>query len=92
MKNIIPKDTTNPITDFEVIISIIEKSRERAFQAINQEFINMYWEIGAFLSNKVKTSKLGKIYSDGIFSIYPVSFQRNKRIFASKPLENETIL
>ena len=60
MKNIIPQDTTEPTTDFEAIISIIEKSRERAFQAINQELINMYWEISAFLSNKVKTENWGK--------------------------------
>ena len=42
------------------IISIIERSRENAFRAVNRELISMYWEIGAYVSNKVKNGGWGK--------------------------------
>ena len=42
------------------IISIIERSRENAFRAVNRELISMYWEIGASVSNKVKNGGWGK--------------------------------
>ena len=46
--------------DFEELISIIEKARESAFRAVNIELITMYWEIGKYLSEKVKSEKWGK--------------------------------
>ena len=42
------------------IISIIERSRANAFRAVNRELISMYWEIGAYVSNKVKNEGWGK--------------------------------
>jgi hypothetical protein len=40
---------------FEEIAAIIDRSRERAFRAVNRELIDMYWEIGRYISEKVKT-------------------------------------
>ena len=31
-------------TDFNEILSIIEKAKENAFRAVNHELISMYWE------------------------------------------------
>ena len=45
---------------FEEIVNIIDRSRERAFRAVNRELIEMYWEIGRHISEKVKTDKWGK--------------------------------
>jgi predicted nuclease of restriction endonuclease-like (RecB) superfamily len=42
------------------IISIIERARENAFRAVNREVISMYWEIGAYVSDKVKNGGWGK--------------------------------
>ena len=42
------------------IISIIERARENTFRAVNREFISMYWEIGAYVSEKVKHGGWGK--------------------------------
>lgn len=42
------------------IISIIERSRENAFRAVNRELIFMYWEIGAYVSDKIKNGGWGK--------------------------------
>jgi len=42
------------------IISIIERARENAFRAVNRELISMYWEIGKYVSEKVKNDGWGK--------------------------------
>jgi len=46
--------------DYGEIISIIERARENAFRAVNREVISMYWEIGAYVSDKVKNGGWGK--------------------------------
>ena len=60
--------------DFGEILSIIEKARESAFRAVNRELISMYWEIGKYISDKVKKSGWGKTvvkdFSDFIQSQY----------------------
>jgi predicted nuclease of restriction endonuclease-like (RecB) superfamily len=45
---------------FEEVIAIIERARESAFRAVNRELISMYWEIGHYVSNKVKSDDWGK--------------------------------
>ena len=46
--------------DFNEILAIIQQAKERAFRAINQELISMYWEIGKYVSEKVKSNAWGK--------------------------------
>jgi predicted nuclease of restriction endonuclease-like (RecB) superfamily len=46
--------------DFEMVLHIIEKAREKAFSAVNYELISMYREIGKFVSEKVKSNSRGK--------------------------------
>lgn len=41
------------------IISIIESARQRAMKAVNAELINMYWEVGKYLSSLVENSSFG---------------------------------
>ncbi len=51
--------------DYCEIISIIDRSRENAFHVVNYEMISMYWNIGAYVSKKVKREGWGKsIVSD----------------------------
>ena len=38
--------------DFENIIAIIERSKARAIRAVNAEMIEMYWQIGKYISEK----------------------------------------
>jgi predicted nuclease of restriction endonuclease-like (RecB) superfamily len=47
-------------TEYGEIISIIERVRENAFRAVNRELISMYWEIGKYISDKVKNGGWGK--------------------------------
>ncbi|MCL2811831.1 MAG: PDDEXK nuclease domain-containing protein [Clostridia bacterium] len=46
--------------EFNEILSIIERARENAFRAVNRELISMYWDIGAYVSEKTKTGGWGK--------------------------------
>ncbi|MBO5287121.1 MAG: DUF1016 family protein [Clostridia bacterium] len=53
MKDIINYD------NFSSIISIIEAAKQRAMKAVNAELINMYWEVGKYLSSLVENSSFG---------------------------------
>ena len=44
---------------FKTIIRLIEEHRNNAYRKVNEELIQMYFEIGKFLSMKVKTEKWG---------------------------------
>lgn len=45
--------------NFNDIISIIEQSKSRALKAVNAEMINMYWQIGKYLSGLCENSSFG---------------------------------
>ena len=46
--------------DFKNIISIIELSKARAIKAVNAEMIEMYWQIGKYISEKTANDGWGK--------------------------------
>ena len=46
--------------EFDEIVAIIEQARQRAFRAVNRELIEMYWQIGQYISEKVKSNAWGK--------------------------------
>jgi len=46
--------------EYSEIITIIERARENVFRVVNRELISMYWEIGAYVSDKVKHNGWGK--------------------------------
>lgn len=46
-------------TDFGAVISIIENAKGRALKAVNSELINMYWEVGKYLSELCAESSFG---------------------------------
>lgn len=50
------------ITDniFTEIISLIRDARNRALQTVNKELINLYWQVGKYISAKVKSEQWGK--------------------------------
>jgi predicted nuclease of restriction endonuclease-like (RecB) superfamily len=56
MKEILSKNDN----DFNEILAIIQQAKERAFRAVNHELISMYWEIGKYVSEKVKSNAWGK--------------------------------
>ena len=52
----------NPIMNnqFDDVIAIIDNARFRAMKAVNAELINIYWEIGAYVSKRVQSVGWGK--------------------------------
>jgi hypothetical protein len=59
---------------FDEVISIIENARKSAFRAVNRELINMYCDIGEYISRHVSDDGWGKSvvkdFSDFIQSRY----------------------
>lgn len=47
-------------TDFDEVIGLIEAARSRAFTAANKELIDLYWQIGAYISRKLESSAWGE--------------------------------
>ena len=53
------KDLVPSANDFGAVISIIENAKGRALKAVNAELINMYWEVGEYLSKLCAESSFG---------------------------------
>jgi predicted nuclease of restriction endonuclease-like (RecB) superfamily len=53
------KDLVPSVNDFGTVISIIENAKGRALKAVNAELINMYWEVGEYLSKLCAESTYG---------------------------------
>ena len=52
---------SNEITvNFNEIISIIEKARAKIYKAVNNGLIDMYWEVGEYISRKVAENSWGE--------------------------------
>ena len=45
---------------FEEIKGLIDQARNNAFQSINIHLIQLYWNIGAFISDKLAVSQWGE--------------------------------
>ncbi len=46
--------------DFSHIVNLIQQSRSRAFAAVNAELINLYWQVGCYISQRVAAEEWGK--------------------------------
>lgn len=45
---------------FTDIIHLIKQSRSKAIAAVNTEMINLYWNIGQYIHNRIETAQWGK--------------------------------
>jgi predicted nuclease of restriction endonuclease-like (RecB) superfamily len=45
---------------FTDIIQLIKQSRSKAIAAVNTEMINLYWNIGQYIYNRIETAEWGK--------------------------------
>ena len=50
--------TPNP--DFSEITRLIDSARQRAYQAVNTTLIELYWQVGAYLSRKIAAAEWGE--------------------------------
>lgn len=53
-------DKLNATPNFGEVIKLIQKARYNAFKAVNTELINLYWEIGQFITLRTQSEGWGK--------------------------------
>lgn len=69
-------------TNYKEIINIIKKARYQALKSVNTELINLYWEIGAYVSEKTDTEDWGKATVKEL-SIYIIESEIDIRGFSA---------
>ena len=47
-------------TDFDDLLRLIDAARSRAFSAVNKELIDLYWNIGEYISRKIAADGWGQ--------------------------------
>ncbi len=61
--------------DFLAVVSLIQAAKEKAFLAINTQLIDLYWNIGKYISTKVQSAQWGEAIvqelADFIMQKYP---------------------
>ena len=40
-------------SEFDAVIALIEAARTRALSAVNKELIDLYWQVGEYISRKI---------------------------------------
>jgi predicted nuclease of restriction endonuclease-like (RecB) superfamily len=50
--------TTEP--SFREVVSLIQKAKQKALATVNKHLINLYWQVGEYISKKVESEDWGK--------------------------------
>jgi predicted nuclease of restriction endonuclease-like (RecB) superfamily len=45
---------------FTEILHLIQQARQRAYQAVNQQLVQLYWQIGEYINNRIAAESWGK--------------------------------
>lgn len=53
-------DNPQKISDFGEVVQLIQKARNQAYRAVNSELINLYWDIGRYISERTQKEGWGK--------------------------------
>jgi len=54
------------INNFSEVLTLIREARDRALRNVNKELINLYWQVGKYISGKVNTEEWGKGIVSGL--------------------------
>jgi hypothetical protein len=46
-------------TQFLEVVGLIQQSRTRAYQSVNAELINCYWQVGEYISRRIANAIWG---------------------------------
>ncbi len=52
--------------EFSIVADIINNARDSAYRKVNEELILMYWNVGQFLSERVKSAHYGDSFLDSL--------------------------
>jgi hypothetical protein len=64
-QSLVPSDKAGPVTDatdgdFEEVLKLIDAARGRAVAAVNTALIELYWNIGEYISRKLESAAWGE--------------------------------
>lgn len=45
---------------FAEVVLLIQQSRQRAYQTVNTELIDLYWRLGEYMSHRIESAGWGK--------------------------------
>ncbi|WP_107851846.1 PDDEXK nuclease domain-containing protein [Oceanimonas marisflavi] len=48
-----------PQPHFKEVLTLIEQARQRATQAVNTQLVELYWQVGAYISHKLEQAEWG---------------------------------
>ena len=82
------KELTHNPGRFDEVIHIIDNARSRAMKAVTAELIQMYWSVGAYLSELCSASSFG----DKIIDEVAAYIAQEIRFQSSRSLSYEAIL
>ena len=76
---------------FADIVGLIAAARQRAFQAVNTTLIDLYWQVGEYISRKIEAAECG----EGVvpeLAQYIARRSRATRFYALQLVQNETVI
>ena len=57
---VVPRQPPAHESSFREVVEMIEAARARAYHAVNNELIDLYWRIGEFISRQITAAGWGK--------------------------------
>jgi predicted nuclease of restriction endonuclease-like (RecB) superfamily len=57
---VVPSRAPTHESSFREVVSLIQRARQRAFQAVNTELIDLYWRVGQYISRKLEAAEWGE--------------------------------
>ncbi|WP_240364706.1 DUF1016 N-terminal domain-containing protein, partial [Pseudomonas syringae] len=55
-----PNTPHTPVHDrFDEVLAMIRSARQQAAQAVNTQLIELYWQVGAYISRKLENAEWG---------------------------------
>ena len=57
---VVPSRAPAHESSFREVVSLIQRARQRAFQAVNVELIDLYWRVGEYINRKIAADGWGK--------------------------------
>ena len=58
--DVLTKANVTDEAGFAEVIGLITAARQRAFQAVNTTLIDLYWQVGEYISRKIETAEWGE--------------------------------
>lgn len=58
----INKPEIKTAASFDEVLELIGNARQKAYQAVNTTLIDLYWQVGAYISREIETAE----WSDGV--------------------------